>query len=406
MVAINCSAIAPYSSQLVTSLNTAGIVIITSCTVCTIAVVAFYIEAAIYLYRRIASKYRRYAILWVLGIYPVNCVFALIGLYVPRSALIVNLTSATYLSIAVYLFLVLILDFYGDDKELAKSIRGTRVPATKLTFCWCCKCLPDIVIKDSTVKKLNVMVYQIAVLRPIVLYCELLAWADRGYVSGVISWDDPYLYLHTATAVSTLVAVYALTVIKEATRGHLQGYRINAKFICLQLSLLFSNIQHLVIALFTSTGVIKCEPPFDFDSRSWWIHNFLQIYEMTIIFFAAHAFYRVEKGNVDSFVKMKYTKDDSFTTMDITLHDSRGLDATIDAIENSFQQQSEIDVVHQVQNHSENGPVVSSQTETDHDIDLSGAISPMSPQWNSELVQRHVYDSSIETISAKISSDA
>ncbi|XP_070578967.1 organic solute transporter subunit alpha-like isoform X2 [Ptychodera flava] len=266
----NCSDYAPSSVDLLKKLNGAGIAILTSCTVCTTVVVIFYLEAVYYLYKRIANKYRRTAVLWVLGVYPVHCIFSLIGLYVPLSYLIVNLTSSTYLSIAVYLFQVLIFEFYGSDRELYKKLEGKTLPMTELPLCCCCKCLPELTLTKKFMKRTGIMVYQIAVFRPIVLYCELIAWADRGYQSGQISWNDPYFYIITATTISTLVGVYGLSIIYAASKDLLEGFRMHAKFVCFQLAMVFANIQPLIISIFTSSGVIKCKPPIDFETRAYY----------------------------------------------------------------------------------------------------------------------------------------
>ncbi|XP_077870220.1 organic solute transporter subunit alpha-like [Saccoglossus kowalevskii] len=318
-------------------LDVVGIIIVTSCTVCTLAVLAFYIEAAIYLYKRISNLYRRIAILWVLGIYPVHCVFPLIGLYIPRAALIVNTTAASYLSVSVYLFLVLVLDMYGGETPLHMHLKGTTILLKKLPLFCCCTCLPELKLKSSTIRKIKLGIYQIAVLRPAVLYFELLYWADSGYASGNISLTDPYIYLHTATAISTIIAVYCMAMLYSATKLHLQGYRIHAKFRCLQITMFLANIQSLVISIFTSTGLIPCFSPIDWEARSWWYHDFLQVYEMTIIFFAAHAFYRQEKGNVDNVVKLSYSKQgDTEATIHVSMRDARAFHGNIGSIEKAF----------------------------------------------------------------------
>lgn len=78
----------------------------------------------------------------------------------------------------------------------------------------------------------------------------------RSYLQN--DFTKPAAYLNLVNAASTLLAVYGLVVTFKTTRDKLQVYRLTPKFISLQGTILFMNLQSFITSFLGRSGLPYC----------------------------------------------------------------------------------------------------------------------------------------------------
>ncbi|XP_077870222.1 organic solute transporter subunit alpha-like [Saccoglossus kowalevskii] len=270
------------------------------CTVFTIFTVAISIESIVYIRSHILLKQRRNHMTWVMGIFPVHSVIALLALYVPRSMFIGTIHASLYLSIALYRFFLLLTDYYGG-REIATSILiGTKIPLDNTPVLCLFRCLPKLTCTKNSLVWMKRGVMQVAFIRPTSLFIAAVLWTDGNYTVGEVSPRKAYIYLHTVVIISTLVAMNFLSMMIRVSKVHLKSYNLTPKFLAVQLTLILANIQHLLFSIVVALGWVRCDDPFTMRTRTNALYNILLIAEMLVLCIFARCFYRRRSGNMGS----------------------------------------------------------------------------------------------------------
>ncbi|XP_071956935.1 organic solute transporter subunit alpha-like [Antedon mediterranea] len=240
----------------------------------------------------------RTIIIILLALYPVSSVTSFVGVIIPRASLVANLTASFYYCICLYLFVVLVIDYYNGVDSMIIKLKDRRISLARPPIACCCDCLPKINMTRSNFHKLRLGILQNAVVRPISLFIAATLWAD-----GTAKAVEAYLYMNIITMISSIFAVYSLAVIYNASKKPLKEFMITPKFIAMKLVMLVGNTQHFILSMLAYIEVIlPCKPPFNTQTRANTIYNMLIIYETFIMLLLGRIFIFIwrEKENSDS----------------------------------------------------------------------------------------------------------
>ncbi|XP_071963385.1 organic solute transporter subunit alpha-like [Antedon mediterranea] len=274
--------------------------ILVVCSIITLVECVLFCEAAHYVSIKIPYTDRRNCIIWILGIYPVFCLSSLLGLYIPRSAVLCNLTASVYFSVCLYQFFILIIDYYGGHSSILMQMSHIEVSLRSPPIGCFFPCLPTFKMTEKNFLRIKIAVFQCALLRPSVLFITEVLWLNGTYVPGSLNADEAFLWINIITLISTIIAIYAFIMFYRASREPLHGYKLTPKFIVVQMALICSNIQIILLGILALTDVIPCEDPFPSDSRhNQWQCTILTL-ESAIIFPFVLKFFRTRNGNVVS----------------------------------------------------------------------------------------------------------
>ncbi|OCT66364.1 organic solute transporter subunit alpha-like [Xenopus laevis] len=255
---------------------------------------ALFLEEMGFFLRNLRSNRRICLYLWILGVYPVFCISSIIGLYIPRSSSICNFVASIYHSITLWKFLDLITDFFGGKAQMLEELEGQMVPPNPMPCCCCC-CFPNIKVNRSTLRWMNIAVYQLSAIRTLLFFIGLILWTEEKYDYGDVGYTNPNSYINVIIGLSTFLSFYGYLLFYKATKKALQGYSPRSKFICITLVLVLCGLQNGILETMGALGAIPCVPPFTVETRSQTIFNYSVTLEMFFIsLFARYCFRRVE----------------------------------------------------------------------------------------------------------------
>nr|KAG5700076.1 hypothetical protein BaRGS_029826 [Batillaria attramentaria] len=230
--------------------------------------------------------------LWLVGIYPVFALAALLAVYVPRAALLCDLASSIYLAVCLFHFTSLIILYSGGIPELLRKAHDTGFSLRSPPCCCCCFCCPTISSTWPNFRKLRLMVFQTSFLQPFISFISIVLWLDEQYVRGQMNPRAPYPYLAIVNGVSTLTAMYGLLIIFRNTRGFLKSQSISQKFVVLQLVLIFHNLQGFVFVTLARYDIPACRGVLSSNVRNAALQHMILVGEMFLLSLLARIFYR------------------------------------------------------------------------------------------------------------------
>ncbi|XP_070581319.1 organic solute transporter subunit alpha-like [Ptychodera flava] len=285
----------PYTYQLYEDINTVQIVLYSIAPVLTLFSVMLFFESVMYVRAKIPVKIRRNRLIWILGIFPIFSTTSLLGLFLPRSTLITMFSSSVYFSVAIYQFMLLIIDYYGGRDSMISIMKDVDVKISVPPVLCICPCLPKIQITNKSQPWLRRGVLQVAFIQPASLFVSAVLWTDGRYVPGDLTISQPYFWLSLIQLISTMAGMQSLAIVFQSSKTKLEDYRITSKYLAIQLSMMFSNIQLAVLAFLSSIGVIPCTEKFSSLALTYHIYNFLVVCEFFALGIFARAFFRSRK---------------------------------------------------------------------------------------------------------------
>ncbi|KAK7100889.1 organic solute transporter subunit alpha-like [Littorina saxatilis] len=290
-MAENCSNISPSSEVYFQELSLAEKVGIGIATAVCIVVIVMFVEQAHFVIRKCHPEIR-IKTLWLVGIYPMFALAALLAVFVPRAALLCDLASSIYLAVCLFHFTSLIILYSGGIPELLHKAESTGFSLRTPPCCCCCFCCPVIKATWPNLRILRVMVFQTSFLQPFISFITLVLWLDDKYVKGKMEAGQAFIYLSIVDAVSTLTAMYGLIVLFSTSRAFLKKQSILQKFWVLQLVLFIHTLQGLIFDTFAMFGLPPCRGKLSSIVRSNAIQHMVVVCEMLVLAVLARCLYR------------------------------------------------------------------------------------------------------------------
>ncbi|XP_071509156.1 organic solute transporter subunit alpha-like [Diadema antillarum] len=242
-----------------------------------------FIHSWVMIRRHVPYSARRIFLVRFFALFPIYSFTSIAGLYIPRAALITNWVSSLYMSTTLYAFVLLIVDYFGGIEKMEAYMTGREVSLRAPPFTCCCPCLPSVKFSMKLFHTFRGLVLQTAYIRPTIVFIGAVLWADGIYNPSSIAPDSAFIYLTAIGLLSSLLAVFGLSIIYNATAEPLQYFMVGAKFNAMKFTLILTNAQNLVMGIFVKTGVIPCVGPFNTASRGQVLYNMLVICEMFLL---------------------------------------------------------------------------------------------------------------------------
>ncbi|XP_046549983.1 organic solute transporter subunit alpha-like [Haliotis rubra] len=292
----NCPDVVPLSEVYFAGISTAELAVTAVCAVIALANVIMYLESTWFIIQHFLVRKTKVLSLWMIGLQPVFAVTALIAVCIPRSSLLSDLVAAIYLSICMRTFLQLMIHYHGGEEGLINHMSGETINLRSPPVACCCCCCPKIEVNKKNLFRIKMCVLQFALLRPILVLLSAVLWTDNKYVKGKMQPNQATLYLSVLSGVSTLTAMYGLILVFRASRKHLKEFYIGPKFICIQLVLVFSNLQGLVFNTLANNNLPPCTQLMSSAARGDVWNHLIVIVEMFLLALLARRFYRRTDG--------------------------------------------------------------------------------------------------------------
>ncbi|XP_072031753.1 organic solute transporter subunit alpha-like [Amphiura filiformis] len=264
--------------------------------------VLVFIEGEFYICKRIPSR-RKVHLSFIMGIYPVFSVTSLLSLLVPRAAIITKFTAQIYMSVALIQFVMLINSYYGGRDKMLKILEGIEIPIASPPCLCCCKCcIPKTTVNEKNITKFvrrtRTAVLQVAIVKPFLWFIATVLWTNGTYRPGDFTVSSAYLWLTVFATISTITALQGLIILYKTSRDPLKDFKLRPKFFTVQMALVITNVQTLIITFLAAGGVIGCKGPLTPGLRAMYIDSIVTIVEMFFFMILAMIWYRRLEGNV------------------------------------------------------------------------------------------------------------
>ncbi|XP_075720208.1 organic solute transporter subunit alpha [Rhinoderma darwinii] len=288
----SCYSLPPSAARLPYLLDTVQLCIMGILTILTIIAVIIYLEDAIYIIKKVQCPMKKRTSLWSSAAPTVVSLFTCMGLWIPRSAMFVEIGIGTYFAVCFYLILMVIIEGYGGKDALVKKLESRDVHINTGPCCCCCPCLPRIKMTKRKVNFFILAVFQMAFLKPLFNVIGLILWTDGIYDTEDISGTSVALWMNVTLGFCTILALWPIGILFREAKVHLAENNMGTKFAVFQIMLILTTLQVSVFSTLGSTGVLPCVPPYAFKARSYLMHYHLLIVETFLLTILARNAYR------------------------------------------------------------------------------------------------------------------
>ncbi|XP_059506316.1 organic solute transporter subunit alpha-like isoform X2 [Stegostoma tigrinum] len=258
----------------------------------------------IYLLRNVPATNRRATIMWVSGVSSVVATTSCVGMWIPLASMITDLTTAAYFAIAFYKFQEMMIEEFDGDEAFLIHFENTPITFSTGPCCCCCPCLPTAKTSRRLMFILKLGTFQFAFLQPVLMIFTLVLWVNGTFIPDDFSPSGPALWINISLGVSTVSALWPLSIVFYKVKRELKNQKIMPKFLLFKISFILNQLQALIINATASAGGIACAPPFSPAARGAYMNQQLLIMEMFLITLLSQIYYR-RKYNVQKTDEMQ-----------------------------------------------------------------------------------------------------
>lgn len=286
------------------------IVLLALACVLTVVICALFIDEHVYLQTvHTNNPLRQRRVVTLLGLYPMISGMALLSLLVPACTQMVDLIASCYLSVCIYMFVSLMVEYFGGDEQIVEALANDKMQMNTPPCCCCCVCLPKITLTKKSLYYIQLLALQVAIVRPLLLFIAAVLWTDGKYVQGEFDPSSASLYIAIISAISTLSSMYGMLVIFRAAKRHMKAQKLGMKFFAIKLPVIILNAQTHVFGLLAKLDVLECIKSRGPKVRASNMNHCVLILEIFLLaVLARHAYRRLEP---DSMEDKQYTKNSS-----------------------------------------------------------------------------------------------
>ncbi|XP_033635755.1 organic solute transporter subunit alpha-like [Asterias rubens] len=281
--------------------NPGGLACVILATVITVIQTIVMIDGIVWITKNIPHSERASSMIWIYSLWPVMCIVSLFGIYLPKAALLSITAANLFLFPTIYNYLNLMVDYFGGEDAMIGKMKYFPVKYNRPPCGCCCSCCPEKcysrVLKKKQYIRLEMLVMQIAVIRPAMLFLTQMFIIDGSFSTKAI-FDPglPGLWITIVTVVSTMTAMQVLGTIHHATKPRLENYSTVPKFLVVQFGLLITNLQPSIITF--AIVAVPCANPFPYKARVEVWNCFLTIIWSLVFQPICFKFLRTLRGNI------------------------------------------------------------------------------------------------------------
>ncbi|ELU01090.1 hypothetical protein CAPTEDRAFT_187913 [Capitella teleta] len=298
---IECAKDAPTMQHLLKNMPVGGYGILLLYMTCMVITIAIYGEEVHFVMKKFKRPARRRATIWILAYFPVFSVTGFLGAIMPRSATLVDMVSTGFFGTCLYQFVGLMTNYMGGPKRMWDIVGTERQIQTNTPpCCCCCPCLPKATFRRKTYFKWCMLVMQVAIIRPILMFFAAVLWTNGSYMPGILSMYNGYTYIVVLNLLTTLPAMYGLYLLRNALGPDLEEkFSLMGKIASLQLTMLATAVPNLIISFCVTFGAITCTPVFPSKSAGETIYHGVLVVLMLPFALIGRKFFRRESDGFE-----------------------------------------------------------------------------------------------------------
>ncbi|KAM9225167.1 organic solute transporter subunit alpha [Dugong dugon] len=287
-----CFSHPPTAAQLLRALGPTETAVTAIMTTLTMGSVIIFLEDAVYLYKNTRCPIKRRTLLWSSSAPTVVSVFCCFGLWIPRSLMLVEMAIASFYAACFYLLMMVMVEGFGGKEAVLRTLKDTPMRIHTGPCCCCCLCCPPFKLTRKKLQLLMLGPFQYAFLRITLIVVGLFLIPDDIFDPADISEKSAALWINTFLSVSTLLALWALSILFRQARLHLGEQNMGAKFALFQVLFILTALQPAIFSILANGGQIACSPPFSSKIRSQVMNCHLLILESFLITVLTRIYYR------------------------------------------------------------------------------------------------------------------
>ncbi|GMT15010.1 hypothetical protein PFISCL1PPCAC_6307 [Pristionchus fissidentatus] len=276
----NCSIHDPPSgSEFLSHLEAWHIVFISIAGLLTLAVLLLSLVHLLCVYFYVSIEQRRNKLYFLLSLFPVSCLSCLIGLCLPRAAVVLTSIGVLYYLLCLFVIVSLCRHLYGGRTALVERLHHTHIDfRSPPFFCilpigW----LPTAQVTERNIRWIEWAVMQAPIVRAVIVAADTVAIAElREMSAGFLKWTD------TGAVVSLLLAIFGVHSLARLTAEPLRPYCFMTVFRMVDLSLLFFTAQQPMIFenILLRFDLIPCGPLLSAESNAKFVCSFVLVVQM------------------------------------------------------------------------------------------------------------------------------
>ncbi|KAG8229909.1 hypothetical protein J437_LFUL009773 [Ladona fulva] len=276
----------PSLNEYLAAISVAGVTLFTVSGIAVLSVILIYIDTLKHIMRKASSPVKTNSA-FVLSVYPVVCLATYCAMVVPRAQLLAEAVTQGIFTAAIYQLFCLCMSYCGGEAELIRTVApDSLTPKVGPCCCWPCCCLPNLKIDKRHIRMLRLLVLQLPVVQALVLMVLLVMWAEEESLYTV-----NYMYFQPLIVMSILCGIWGMSMTIKMLSVHLITYKLQSKFMVLQMVLLLSKLQGLIARIVLWSDLLPCKPPISPAVYGNVIYNTLMIAEMAALSVIARYIY-------------------------------------------------------------------------------------------------------------------
>ncbi|KAK4886247.1 hypothetical protein RN001_002518 [Aquatica leii] len=285
---LSCPDIVPSTPEYLSAISWYGIALVTFGAFAVMVILYMFIDTLRYIMKNAPPRVKAHSA-FVIGVYPIIGLATLCATIVPRSQLLAEAVTQGIFMVGMYQLFCLFVAYCGGEAELIRKVKPTSLN-TKVApcCCWpCCSCLPLLDINKNRLRYLRILVLQLPIVQGLVYMTLLVLWAERESL-----YQINYIYVQPVIVASIFIGIWSMSMTIQLLKDVLKDYNIFSKFIALQLVLMSSKLQALIIKGIVWLRVLPCHPPLTPTVYANLIYNCLILLEMVLLEYFARKLYK------------------------------------------------------------------------------------------------------------------
>lgn len=235
-----------------------------------------------YIFNYVSSEQRRNKLYLLISLFPVCSCCCLVGMFCPRTALLVSSFGLLYFLLCLFVLVSLIRHLAGGRAALSQSLieKGRVIDFRSPPFCCFLCCLPKAKPSIVNLTRLEWIVLQAPIIRVLIVFGQVVVVAEAR--ENAYKWLQ---FFDLATLASLLLAIFGIHTLARVTSDELSRYGFGGIFRLVDMGLMFFSAQQPFIFqnILLRFGAIRCGVLLSPQENARFICNFAIICELFLL---------------------------------------------------------------------------------------------------------------------------
>jgi len=269
----------PDAGTFLRELTSTQLVLLIVGSVLTLSVISIGSIHAYYIHKFVSSGKRRSILYFLASLLPISCFMATVGMYLPRTAMILSSFCVEYFLLSLFNIVSLLRHLSGGRACLADSLQRDMqlISYRSPPICCCLSCLPKSLPTEKNIRRLELAVVQAPIVRGLIVFGQIIAVTEARDHSLI--W---FQLFELSSMVSLMVAIFAIHTLVKLVSESLSKSGLIKIFRTIDVALMLFTVQHPLLFqnIFLRFGVIHCEAFLPPEDNARFICNFVTIAEL------------------------------------------------------------------------------------------------------------------------------